>query len=295
MTLPHVKKPADLVTSRKATVDGFLTQAAEKNLKAESYLSDARELQAALTISKSIHELVLKVELLDHLLAASGLSDKAKGWLSRAEQRDSVEQLLSRVAESHPEDWRQEILFRFLLTRGDSLGGSMRNHTGASAGESLVNSIVTALGRLRIQPEVTRSDKGKVQALRWSGRLLLFDKKPRFVSKSIDSILLKSADRTTSPQELIERRDCYLACGELKGGIDPAGADEHWKTANSALGRIREIFPGNTVSLFFVGAAIESSMAEEIFAQLGDGRLSFAANATVPAQLASLTDWLVQL
>jgi type II restriction enzyme len=28
----------------------------------------------------------------------------------------------------------------------------------------------------------------------------------------------------------------------LKGGIDPAGADEHWKTAGSALLRIKRAF-----------------------------------------------------
>jgi hypothetical protein len=30
--------------------------------------------------------------------------------------------------------------------------------------------------------------------------------------------------------------------GELKGGIDPAGADEHWKTARTALQRIDDAF-----------------------------------------------------
>ena len=60
--------------------------------------------------------------------------------------------------------------------------------------------------------------------------LCLFDCSPKeiFFGKHKDSAHYKS-----------ER---YLALGELKGGIDPAGADEHWKTANSALGRIRKAF-----------------------------------------------------
>ena len=37
--------------------------------------------------------------------------------------------------------------------------------------------------------------------------------------------------------------------GELKGGIDPAGADEHWKTGNSALVRIRKAFEDYQVLL----------------------------------------------
>jgi type II restriction enzyme len=34
----------------------------------------------------------------------------------------------------------------------------------------------------------------------------------------------------------------HISCGELKGGIDPAGADEHWKTAVSAFRRITTSF-----------------------------------------------------
>ena len=41
----------------------------------------------------------------------------------------------------------------------------------------------------------------------------------------------------------------YMALGELKGGIDPAGADEHWKTARTALSRIHEAFARNLVGL----------------------------------------------
>jgi hypothetical protein len=295
MIPPHVKSASDLVTSRQSTVSGFIAQASEKNAKAELYLSDARQLQSALSRSDSVHDLVSNVGLLDHLLAASGLSDKAKSWLKASEKKNSVEQLLRRVADSHPEDWRQEILYRFLLTRGDSLGGSMRNLTGASAGEALVHSIMEALQRISVQPKVTHSDTGKVQELEWDGRLLLFDKKPRFFGKSIDAILLKTTDRCSQSREIIERRDRYIACGELKGGIDPAGADEHWKTANTALARIRDTFEKDKVHLFFVGAAIEASMAEEIFTQCKDGRLSFAANSTVQKQLTSLSDWIVQL
>jgi type II restriction enzyme len=89
----------------------------------------------------------------------------------------------------------------------------------------------------------------------------------------------------------------YLALGELKGGIDPAGADEHWKTANSALERIRKGFAKQRLSpkTFFVGAAIEKSMANEIYRQLQDGILSNAANLTNESQTVSLCKWLINL
>jgi len=47
--------------------------------------------------------------------------------------------------------------------------------------------------------------------------------------------------------------------------------------------------------LFFIGAIIVDSMAEEIWNQLEDGTLQNAANLTNPDQVASLSNWLVEL
>jgi len=101
----------------------------------------------------------------------------------------------------------------------------------------------------------------------------------------------------TSTKQVLNELGRYLACGELKGGIDPAGADEHWKTANSALHRIRMHFDEHETKpkLFFCGAAIADAMAHEIFEQLGDGRLAYAANLTVPEQVDDLATWLITL
>lgn len=86
--------------------------------------------------------------------------------------------------------------------------------------------------------------------------------------------------------------------GELKGGIDPAGADEHWKTGNSALNRIRESFnkagyPEMKTS--FIGAAIQYSMAEEIYNQLTEVTLTNASNLTNNNQLIEYCNWLIEL
>ena len=96
---------------------------------------------------------------------------------------------------------------------------------------------------------------------------------------------------------LIKQPDVYVALGELKGGIDPAGADEHWKTANSALNRITKAFGKYDIvpSTFFIAAAIQASMAEEIWLQLQNKILSNAANLTQSDQVASLCSWLIQL
>jgi hypothetical protein len=84
---------------------------------------------------------------------------------------------------------------------------------------------------------------------------------------------------------------------ELKGGIDPAGADEHWKTAGTALRRIHSAFAKARLKpkTFFIGAAIEAKMASEIWSMLRAGELDNAANLTEDGQIASISHWLCSL
>jgi hypothetical protein len=135
-----------------------------------------------------------------------------------------------------------------------------------------------------------------VQQISWGDRLLLFDAKTKLIGNNVDVVLL---DVSLAPtfKELLTIPQAYLACGELKGGIDPAGADEHWKTARSALRRIQTTFAGygHHPALFFVGAAIETRMAQEIYDDLQSGLLKHAANLTVPEQVEDLAAWLVGL
>jgi hypothetical protein len=98
-------------------------------------------------------------------------------------------------------------------------------------------------------------------------------------------------------RHVIGMPSAYIALGELKGGIDPAGADEHWKTARSAINRIQEAFSKHKLKphTFFIGAAIETKMASEIWQMLKHGVLQNAANLTDEDQIASITRWLCSL
>lgn len=88
-----------------------------------------------------------------------------------------------------------------------------------------------------------------------------------------------------------------IMLGELKGRIVPAGTDEHWKTANTALERIRTSYSsvGHTVQTSFVGAAIEKAMANEIFDQLSNGTMTNAANLINNDQLVDYCNWIIEL
>ena len=244
-------------------------------------------------MAQTIHATVEIEQIRTDLLAAAGFSDKAQSHLSGEELTPALERVVGAIAEQQPDEWRQELLYRFLLTRGDSLGGSMRNYTGAITAAQLSQALLAALDGKGITTKIRYSRKvpAKIQAIVWTQRALLFDRKPKFVGNNVDAILL-DVSSGLSEKDCFTWQQCFLACGELKGGIDPAGADEHWKTGSSALGRIRDSFHGCTPSLFFVGAAIEAAMAAEIFSQLSDGRLMHAANLTVPEQVADLASWL---
>ncbi|CAG0927935.1 Type-2 restriction enzyme BsoBI [Thermoflexales bacterium] len=127
-------------------------------------------------------------------------------------------------------------------------------------------------------------------------RTLIYNLTVPLVRNDVDLCLLKVrlADMT---KETFSIPRLYLALGELKGGIDPAGADEHWKTARSALNRIRTAFAaqGLMPQTFFIGAAIEKKMANEIWNELQDGSLSNAANLTADRQIAFIFSWLCNL
>lgn len=125
------------------------------------------------------------------------------------------------------------------------------------------------------------------------------DRNIPLVKKNVDLSILNSkpedVNSTKNSAHLIPEN--YIAFGELKGGIDPAGADEHWKTANSALNRIRKSFSQKSLNpiTFFIGAAIQNNMADEILSQLESGILTNAANLTNDDPVASLCNWLITI
>jgi len=297
MVLPNVTQASDLVTSQADTVRGFLEQAVAKTQKATPYVREAERLHTRLEKCETVADALNDTSIFDHLTTAGGFSEKAKAHVSRTEIQAA---LRSASTGNENADWREEIVFRFLLTRGDSLGGSMRNLTGALAGQkfaSLISNTLKAMGtRYSVVP--CKSNPHKIQVIEWDRKVLMFDKTPPTIGKNIDAILLDISDGDHSVTERLRHRadQDIIACGELKGGIDPAGADEHWKTANSALQRIRSWAAESdcTVHLFFVGAAIEGAMGREIFGQLSNGDLSFVANLNHDPQMQDLAAWLVQ-
>lgn len=293
---PHINTASDLVTSRAATTEGFISQAREKVRLASRHISDARRLERDLGPVVSPQDALRLKGIGAALLSAVGISQKALAYLDINDQEKILTEVLSEIQRQAGMDWKSELVLRFALTRGDSLGGTSRNLAGATAKNLFADAVVHALSLRGIAPTVSRSqkDKKKIRSLSWAERLIVFDRLPHIVGKNIDVIVVEN--RHNAPvQELLETKAAYVACGEVKGGIDPAGADEHWKTANTALERVRSGFGLQRPALFFTAAAIVDSMAGEIISQLRDNRMTFAANLTKTDQVADLANWLVSL
>ena len=247
-------------------------------------------------------------------MTAAGLSDKALVHLQPEDKNEAITGLIRNFLEPAGDKFVEELVFRFLLTRGDTLGGSMRNIGGALAQRKITRAIISALNiagisyawqhsRTRQWADMTEDDSEIEFALRglsWKSgglpRTFIYNLTVPLVKSNVDICLFK-----LNPQKLqlteYKLAPSYIALGELKGGIDPAGADEHWKTARSAFERIREAFSREELSphTFFIGAAVERRMAEEIWSQLENGLLSNAANLNDNGQIASISRWLCSL
>lgn len=298
---PHIATASDLVTSKEATRDGFLLQAIAKSSgKAVPYVDKAKALMSALRAGGSLDSLLSDPTYRNELISAAGLSDKARKYFTPNELDERAKEVLSSVVSTSGATWVEEIVYRYLLTKGDTLGGEMRNWVGMNAQRQLSAALKNFLPPQGVV-ETIDTDSGKLRRVDWGERRIYFDVKAQLLGNNIDVVLVNTASQVislSSARNVLEVPDAYLACGELKGGIDPAGADEHWKTAKTALERIRTRFHNldqAVPNLFFVGAAIQKRMADDIFDYLGDGTLDYAANLTVPEQVADLAQWLVNL
>lgn len=252
-------------------------------------------------------------DILPAVLTAAGVSDKSAGHLQSEDAARAVDDLIAKYLEPAGNAFVEELVYRFLLTRGDSLGGAMRNVAGVLAQRRLAGAITATLTIRGVPYFWLDSNSGKwvpgvdtsgaefaLRGISWQARgnrrTMLFNNRVAIVRTNIDICLL-AVSHTELTADTNHTPSAYVALGELKGGIDPAGADEHWKTASSALSRIRVAFAryGPVPPTFFVGAAVATRMAREIWAELEDGTLHNAANLNDLTQVSSLCQWLVTI
>ncbi|MBI4548308.1 MAG: restriction endonuclease [Ignavibacteriae bacterium] len=313
----RIRTADDLVTSREQTRTGFITLALEKNYLAVPYVEEAKALKSLASRVSRPKDLLEVKDLRVGLLTASGLSEKSLNYLTEEDKTLAIKGMIGKFLEPAGDNFIDELVYRYLLTKGDALGGKARNLAGVLGERKFLRSLLSVfnLSGLDYQWQDEESDvwlakpqddtgiEKRIKGLFWSkgnrNRLLIMNITVPVVKKNVDLSILEGTidDLKNRKQSIIHKIEKYIALGELKGGIDPAGADEHWKTASSALERIRTSFrkKKKKPQTFFIGAAIENSMASEIFKQLRSGELDNAANLSNDEQLASICEWIVNL
>jgi len=310
----HLNSAADLQTTYEAVRAGFVALALEKNRRATPFVAQAQALKAAATRARSPMDLLQLRDIRPALITAAGVSDKATNHLQETDKTEAITGLIRNYLEPAGANFIEELVFRFLLTRGDTLGGAMRNVGGFMAQCKLTRCIIS---RLRLADReadwlhsgsatwapIPREDAGieyQLRGLHWqtggNDRTLIYNLNVPLVRNNVDLCLFNQPPSQNN-KTLQRRAENYIALGELKGGIDPAGADEHWKTARTALNRITEGFQKHDAKpkIFFIGAAIEAKIAQEIWKMLQDGTLNNAANLTADGQMASISEWICAL
>jgi len=316
--IPIIKSARGLVTPHEATRAGFVSMALEKNVLASPFVEQAKMLKILASKANSARDLLQMSELREGLLTASGLSGKALNHLTDTDKQNAILNLVERFLEPAGASFVDELVYRFLIARGDTLGGKARNLAGTIGEQKFLRAMISAFCLAGIdyqwldrntwkwnKPTDKPNIEKQIKAFHWAKereRVMYLNLKVPFVTregKSVDIIILRSNTKDTvrGTHSVLKNREKYIALGELKAGFDPAGADERWKTADTALKRIRESFDNTSCMphMFLIGAAIEKAMANEIYAQMQSGMLSCAVNLTDEKQLTWICSWIINL
>lgn len=320
MVNKYIQKAADLVTTHESHRNGFLEYALRKSKEAIPYIDKAKALKVILEQkTKKPNDILQLDEIKASCYEAAGVSIKANNYLTEDDLNEILLEFIKEFLEPAGKQYIDEFIYRYLITLGDALGGRMRNLVGSIANEKLTRCVISQLQVLKLHftyynrisktwvngNDYTIDQVADIRSIQWTlknkdKRQLIYNLTVPIVKKNIDLVVFNCHVNELNGAEfksLIQNESNYKIMGELKGGIDPAGADEHWKTANTALSRVRNSFKNMNIDipLVFIGAAIETSMSKEIFNQYSKGEIANCANLTIDNQFVNLCNWLVTL
>lgn len=140
-----IKSPADLVTSREQTRAGFIAFALEKNRRSTPIIESAKSFKVFASRAKTPKDLLKISEIRPALLATDGLSDKAVNYFTENDQDKAILSLIENFLEPAGKYFIDEAVYRYLLIKGDSLGGTMRNLVGVIAQQKFVRTLLSNL------------------------------------------------------------------------------------------------------------------------------------------------------
>jgi len=209
----------------------------------------------------------------------------------------------------------QRHIAMLMANLGDSLGGTSRNEVGRTAMMRLLNPLVRFLNERDLLHSVNFSYKGTLdeneledagtrrQEVVFSSDTdveRLLNSFERFRVKYHELILRNGSrllvDRQLNWQDTTgnvhkigpdlhstAQTQDFVWAAEVKGGADPAGSDEHWKTATQALNRILDASQTTgrpKPALAFVATILVERVAREAQKWVDEGKLTKVYNLT---------------
>ena len=130
-----------LVTAHEETRAGFMNIALEKNRVGDPFVQNALAFKAMAANTRCAEDLLTIPEVRPFLIAAAGFSDKSLSHLDEADQTMAIRELIDKFLKPAGANYIDEATFRYLLIKGDAVGGTIRNKIGAMGQERLIRAI----------------------------------------------------------------------------------------------------------------------------------------------------------
>lgn len=204
-----------------------------------------------------------------------------------------------------------------LSNMGDAMGGISRNEVGRHAASQIISFLITYwfnLGYIKsvsytlkntyglddeedsnfgvpntllvttdtdIKHFLINAEKRRVkfqEIVLSNGFSLKLDKQLRWITPSLDKSYKFGVDMVSSSSSI----DLFWG-GEIKGGADPAGSDEHWKTATQTLNRVLEAAEKTNrlkPKFSFIATILVERVAREAQQWITEGKLTSVYNIT---------------
>lgn len=231
-----VTEPKDLVTTHEQIRAGFLSIALEKNVIGDPYVKNALAFKAMVANTQGPDDFLKISSIRSFLLTASGLSEKSMQYLNADDQTAAIKELIEKFLKPAGKNYIDEVIYRYLLVKGDAVGGIMRNRIGALGQEKLIRTILSCMNVQGIvydwmTKENTWIHKGKndvgiekiIKAIYWNceqgDRLLAFNLNIPTVKKNVDICLFEGTIDDYGKGKIVKDVDRIIMLGELKGGI----------------------------------------------------------------------------
>ena len=170
------------------------------------------------------------------LLTASGLSDKALNYLTKDDKILAIKGLIEEFLEPAGKSFIDELVYRYLLIKGDALGGKARNLAGSLGERKFLRTLLSVLNLAGIEYSwldneskkwIDKSKKvegieKRIKSIHWvrgkSNRILVMNSNIPIVKKNVDFLILdgKAEDLKTGKKSIIHSSQKLHCIGRVK-------------------------------------------------------------------------------